>query len=52
MKYKVKDTTNIKNNYGIGVLSARGVEDIPHFLNPTKEHSLQDWRDLDNIREA
>lgn len=52
MKYKVKDTTNIRNNYGIGVLSARGVENIQHFLNPTAEHSLQDWRDLDNIREA
>jgi single-stranded-DNA-specific exonuclease len=52
VKYKVKDTTNIKNNYGIGVLSARGIEDIQHFLNPTVEHSLQDWKDLDNIREA
>ena len=52
MKYKVKDTTNIKNNYGIGVLSARGIEDIQDFLNPTEEHSLQDWRDLDNIQEA
>ena len=52
MKYKVKNTSSIKNNYGIGVLSARGIEDIQDFLNPTKEHSLQDWRDLENIDKA
>ena len=52
MKYKVKDTTNIKNNYGIGVLSARGIEDIQHFLNPTVEHSLQDFKDLNDILDA
>lgn len=34
------------------ILRARGINDIEHFLNPTKEHSLQDWKDLDNIREA
>lgn len=52
MKYKVKNTSNIKNNYGIGVLSARGIEDIQDFLNPTKEHSLQDFKDLDDVLDA
>lgn len=52
MKYKVKETTRLKNNYGVGLLAARGVDDIQHFLSPTKEHSLQDFRDLEDIHSA
>lgn len=51
MRYNVKDTTKITDNYTIELLRARGVEDIEHFLNPTKEQ-LQDWRDLTNIHTA
>ena len=52
MRYNVKDTTKITDNYTIELLRARGVEDIEHFLNPTKEHSLQSWEDLDDMRDC
>ena len=52
MRYNVKDTTKITDNYTIELLRARGVEDIEHFLNPTKEHSLQSWEDLDDMKDC
>ena len=42
---------DIRDNYLINLLHARGVEDIEEFLNPTSA-SLQSWRDLENIREG
>ncbi len=52
MRYNVKDTTKITDNYTIELLRARGVEDIEYFLNPTKEHSLQSWEDLDDMKDC
>lgn len=52
MRYNIKDTTKITDDYTKQLLRARGIEDIEHFLNPTEEHSLQCWKDLNNIEDA
>ena len=52
MKYNVKDTTKITDDYTKQLLRARGVEDIEHFLNPTEEHSLQNWNDLYDMEDC
>jgi len=40
VRYEVRDTTKIDKNFGYNLLRARGIEDVEHFLHPTKEHSL------------
>lgn len=52
MKYNVKDTTKITDDYTKQLLRARGIEDIEHFLNPTEEHSLQSWNDLYDMEDC
>lgn len=42
---------DIKSNYGENLLISRGVKNVASFLNPDKS-ALQDWRDLENIKEG
>lgn len=42
---------DIKSNYGENLLISRGVKDVKAFMNPD-ESALQDWRDLENIKEG
>ena len=42
---------DIKSNYGENLLISRGVKDVRAFMNPD-ESALQDWRDLENIKEG
>ena len=42
---------DIKSNYGENLLISRGVKNVTSFLNPDKS-ALQDWRDLENIKEG
>jgi len=41
----------ITSDYGRNLLRARGVKDVKAFMNPD-ETALQDWRDLENIKEG
>jgi single-stranded-DNA-specific exonuclease len=41
----------ITSDYGRNLLRARGVKDVECFLYPD-ESALQDWRDLENIKEG
>ena len=41
----------ITSDYGRNLLRARGVKDVECFLYPDKS-ALQDWRDLENIKEG
>lgn len=50
MKIKLVNE-DIKTNYGINLLRARGVEDVEKFIKPT-EDALQDWRDLKDIKKG
>ena len=50
MKIKLVNE-DIRTNYGINLLRARGVEDVEKFIKPT-EDALQDWRDLKDIKEG
>ncbi len=42
---------DIRSNYGENLLISRGVKDVKAFMNPD-ESALQDWRDLENIKEG
>lgn len=42
---------DIKSNYGENLLISRGIKDVRAFMNPDKS-ALQDWRDLENIKEG
>lgn len=42
---------DIRSNYGENLLISRGIKDVKAFMNPD-ESALQDWRDLENIKEG
>lgn len=48
MKYRLANK-EIKEEYGVNLLRARGVDDVQAFLHPTKE-CLQSFKDLDNYQ--
>lgn len=50
MKYRLTNS-GIKEDYGVNLLRARGIEDPYLFTHPDKS-CLQDWRDLENIYEG
>jgi len=50
MKVKLVNE-NITSDYGENLLHARGIENVEKFLHPD-ESCLQNWQDLDNIKEG
>ena len=49
MKYRLANK-EIKEEYGVNLLRARGVNDVHRFLFPTEESCLQDFSDLENYK--